>query len=45
MTKSLKITYKGKDILNGQLNAPEVFKLTFDEKKLVDIDHIIFSDL
>ena len=36
---------KDKIILDGKINAPEVFKLEFDKNKLVDIDHLIFEDL
>lgn len=43
--KNLKIKYKNKYLLDGQLNAPDVFKLTFNNKKITDIEHIIFNDL
>ena len=43
--KNIKIVYKDKTILEGLLNAPEVFKLTFDNKELKDIEHLIFKDL
>lgn len=43
--KKIRIKYKNKVLLDGLLNAPEVFKLTFDKLKLVDIDHIEFADL
>jgi len=41
----IKISYNNKILLDGKINAPEVFKLVFDGKKLVDIDHIIFKEL
>lgn len=31
------LTFKDKDIINGSINAPAVFKLTFDDKELIDI--------
>ena len=43
--KNIRIKYKNKVILDGQLNAPEVFKLTFDDKKLTDIEHLEFEEL
>ena len=41
----LKLTYKGKDILNEKINAPEVFKLKFEKNELKSIKNIIFNDL
>ena len=43
--KNIRIKYKNKILLEGLLNAPEVFKLTFDNKELKDIEHITFKDL
>ena len=43
--KNIRIKYKNKVLLDGLLNAPEVFKLTFDNLKLVDIEHLEFADL
>lgn len=41
-----KITYKNKILINKQLNAPEVFRLEFnDAKDVVDIKNIVFDDL
>ena len=37
--------YKGKNILDRPINAPEVIKLTFKDKELVDMDLIEFDDL
>lgn len=41
----LEIEYNNKTLYNRRLNAPEVFKLTFDDKKLLDIKLIEFNDL
>ena len=38
-------SYKGKTILNRRISAPEVIKLTFKDKELVDMDLIEFDDL
>lgn len=43
--KRLEIEYNGKLLYNRRLNAPEVFKLTFDNKELKNIELIEFSDL
>ena len=43
---NLKFTFKGKEIFNKKVNAPEVFKLTFnDENEMVDIQNLEFDDL
>lgn len=42
----MKFTFKDKEIFNKKINAPEVFKLEFDEKnELIDIQNIKFKDL
>ena len=41
----LKFEFNGKVILNKELNAPELFKLTFDGKELLDIELIEFDDI
>lgn len=41
----LEIEYNGKLLYNRRLNAPEVFKLTFDNKELKNIELIEFNDL
>ena len=42
----MKYTYNGKEIFNKKINAPEVFKLTFDDNnELLDIQNIEFEDL
>ena len=42
----MKFYFKDKKIFDKKLNAPDVFKLEFDEKnKIVDIQNIEFSDL
>ncbi len=43
--KNVKIVYKDKVLLDGQLNAPDVFRLMIDGDTVVDIDHIVFEDL
>lgn len=43
---NMKFTFKNKEIFNKKINAPEVFKLEFDENnEIVDIQNIEFSDL
>ena len=45
-TDNLKFTFKDKEILNKKINAPEVFKLEFDENnEIIDIENIEFVDL
>lgn len=39
------LSYKNKIILDKRINAPEVFKLTFDDKELTNIELIEFEDL
>ena len=41
----LEIEYKNKILYNRRLNAPEVFKLTFKEQELQNIELIEFEDL
>ena len=42
----LKFTFKDKEVFNGKINAPEVFKLEFgEENELIDINNIKFEDL
>ena len=42
----MKFTFKDKVIFNKKINAPEVFKLEFDENnELIDIQNIEFKDL
>jgi len=41
----LEVEYNGKTLYNKRLNAPEVFKLTFDNEKLINIELIEFEDL
>jgi Fructose-2,6-bisphosphatase len=42
---SFKITYKNKEVWNNQFDAPEVFKLTFDENELISIENIRPNEL
>ena len=43
---TIRFTFKGKEFFKNKINAPEVFKLEFDDnKELIDIKHIQFSDL
>lgn len=43
---NLKFSFKNKEILNNKINAPEVFKLEFDENnEIIDIQNIEFNDL
>ena len=41
----LEVEYNGKTLYNKRLNAPEVFKLTFDNQELKNIELIEFDDL
>jgi broad specificity phosphatase PhoE len=41
----LEVEYNGKTLYNKRLNAPEVFKLTFDNEELKNIELIEFEDL
>ncbi len=43
--KKLCIEFNNKIIFNKRINAPEVFKLTFDDKNLKNIELIEFEDL
>jgi len=47
VTRDRKLTYEfnNKIILDKIINAPELFKLTFDKDKLLDIELIEFDDL
>ena len=36
-TKSRHLTFNDKDVINGVMNCPEVFKLEFDGNDLVDV--------
>ena len=43
---NLKFTFKNREILNKKINAPEVFKLEFnDNNEIIDIENIEFKDL
>ena len=43
---NLRFTFKGKEILNKKINAPEVFKLEFNENnEIISIENIEFEDL
>lgn len=46
LNDNLIFSFNGEEIFNGKLNAPDVFKLTFDEHdKVLDIENIKFDDL
>ena len=43
---NIKFTFKGKEFFRNKINAPEVFKLEFDDnKELLKISHVTFDDL
>ena len=42
---NIRFTFKGKEFFRNKINAPEVFKLEFDDNELIDISHIQFDDL
>ena len=41
----LKYSFNNKIIFDKKIYSPEVFKLTFDEEKLINIENIVFKDL
>ena len=43
--RKLKYVYKGKILFDKSINAPEVFKLTIDNKEIVNIELIEFDEL
>ena len=43
--KNIHFTYRDKDILNGLINAPEVFKVEYDKDKVTNIERIIIPSL
>ncbi len=45
LDKNVTIKYKNNNILDGQLNAPEIFKLEYDNKELVSIENITSAEL
>lgn len=45
MALILKYNFNNKIIFDKKINSPEVFKLTFDEEKLINIENIVFKDL
>lgn len=38
--RNFNITFKGKEILNGNLTAPDIYKITFEDKNVIDIERI-----
>ena len=45
-TDTLKYSFNNKVVCNKRINAPDVFKLTFDDNNnLVDIENLEFDDL
>lgn len=42
---NIRFTFKGKEFFRNKINAPDVFKLEFDDNELIDISHIQFDDL
>lgn len=43
--RKLTFEFKNKIVLNKRINAPEVFKLTYEDKNLLNIELIQFDDL
>ena len=43
--KKLKIKFKNKIIYDNKINAPEVFKLTFNDKDIINIEYLPFTKL
>ena len=40
LEKNITLKYKNNIILDKQLNAPEIFKLEFDNKELISIENV-----
>jgi len=38
--KKFNITFNGKEILNGTPSAPDIYKITYENKKVIDIERI-----
>lgn len=38
--KKFNITFNGKEILNGTPSAPDIYKITFGDKKIIDIERV-----
>ena len=38
--KKFEIEFNGKNILNGNLSAPDIYKITYDNKKVIKIERI-----
>ena len=36
----LEFTYKGKNVLDGKIDAPEIFKLVFEKEELINISNL-----
>ena len=45
LNKNITMKYKGEIILDGLLNAPEIFKLEFEHKDLISIKHLVYEEL
>lgn len=39
--KKFNITFNGKEILNGNPSAPDIYKITFEDKKVIAIERIM----
>lgn len=42
-TKSRHLTFNGKDVINGVMNCPDVFKLEFDGNELIDLKKVYYN--
>lgn len=42
-TKSRHLTFNGKDVINGVMNCPDVFKLEFDGNELIDLKNVYYN--
>ena len=43
--KRLKIKFKNKIVYNNRTNAPEVFKLTFNDEEIINIEYLSFDKI
>lgn len=42
-TKSRHLIFNGKDVINGDMNCPDVFKLEFDGNELIDLKNVYYN--
>jgi broad specificity phosphatase PhoE len=45
LEKNITIKYKNNILLDGRINAPEIFKVEYDNKELISINNITTKEL